>query len=196
MKKSFRSARWSPGRRLFLMAILVVATHSSVAPQGRKATTNPIGSINADKSSPSAEDDQTGNSMAEEMRAKREIKLAEKEHQQNLERANEASDLGQHLATSFKKKNSLDREDIKKLEKLEKLAKRIRSDAGGSDDDVTIEKKPKDLAEAMNCLAEVAASLNLKVQETPRRVISTEIIDQANVLLELVRIVRGINGKV
>ncbi|MGI9167239.1 MAG: hypothetical protein ACR2G5_12825 [Pyrinomonadaceae bacterium] len=178
------------------MTILVVATYSSVAAQGTKATTNPIGSINADKSSPSAEDDQTSNSMAEEMRAKREIKFAEKEHLQNLERANEASDLGQHLATSFKKKNSLDREDIKKLEKLEKLAKRIRSDAGGSDDDVTIEKKPKDLAEAMNCLAEVAASLNLKVQETPRRVISTEIIDQANVLLELVRIVRGINGKV
>lgn len=195
MKKSFRAASWSAGQ-LFLMAALIGATYSSAAAQSTKATTNPIGSISADKGSPSADDDQTGNSMAEEMRAKREIKFAEKEHQQNLERATEASDLGQHLAASFKKKNSLDREDIKKLEKLEKLAKRIRSEAGGSDDDVTIEKKPKDLAEAMNCLAEVAASLNHKVQETPRRVISTEIIDQANVLLELVRIVRSISGKV
>jgi hypothetical protein len=193
MKKSFTAASFSPGR-LFLIAALIGTTYSSVASQATKATTSPIGSISADRGSPAADDDQ--NSMAEEMRAKREIKFAEKEHQQNLERATEASDLGQHLAASFKKKNALDREDIKTLEKLEKLAKRIRSDAGGSDDDVTIEKKPKDLAEAMDCLAEVAASLNHKVQETPRRVISTEIIEQANVLLELVRIVRSIGGKV
>ena len=74
--------------------------------------------------------------MAEEMRIKREIKSAEKDHQQNLDRAKEASDLGQALVASFKKNNSLDREDIKKLEKLEKLAKRIRSEAGGSEDEV------------------------------------------------------------
>jgi hypothetical protein len=196
MKKSFRAASWSPGR-LFVMAALIGATYSFVAAQGTKTPTNPISSISADKGSPSAEDDQTGNSMTDELRIKREIKSAEKEHQQNLERATEASDLGQSLAVSFKKKNSLDHEDIKKLDKLEKLAKRIRNEAGGSDDnDVTIEEKPKDLAEAVNCLAKVSASLNHKVQETPRRVISTEIIERANVLLELVRIVRSIGGKV
>ena len=179
--KSFGAASWSPGQ-LFLMAALIGATYSSVAAQRTKTTTDPSASISADKASPSADDDQTGHSMTEELRVKREIKSAEKEHQQNLERATEASDLGQSLAASFKKKNSLDREDIKKLDKLEKLAKRIRNEAGGSDDDVPIEKQPKDLAEAVNCLAKVSASLNHKVQ--------------ANVLLELVRIVRSIGGKV
>ncbi|MCM3874539.1 MAG: hypothetical protein ND895_27925 [Pyrinomonadaceae bacterium] len=128
--------------------------------------------------------------MAEEMRIKREINAAEKDHQQNLNRAKEASDLGQALVVSFKKNKSLDREDIKKLEKLEKLAKRIRSEAGGSEDDVNLEKRPGNLEEAMTCVSEVSASLNEKVQETPRQVISATIIDKANVLLELIRIVR------
>src|SRR6266536_2379646 len=195
MKERFRATCWSP-TRVFLMAALIGVIYSSAVAQGRKTPTNPINSISAEKGSSAADDDQTGNSVTEELRAKREIKFAEKEHQQSLERATEASDLGQDLAASVKKKNSLDREDIRKLDKLEKLAKRIRSDAGGSDDDITIEKKPKDLAEAVNCLAKVSASLNHKVQETPRRVISTEIIERANVLLELVRIVRSIGGKV
>jgi nitric oxide reductase activation protein len=134
--------------------------------------------------------------MTDEMRVRREIKFAEKEHQENLDRASEASALGENLAASFKKKNCLDRDDIKKLDKLEKLAKRIRSEAGGSEDDLTIEEKPKDLQEAMTLLAKVSASLNHKIQETPRRVISAEIIERANVLLELVRIVRNISGKV
>ena len=134
--------------------------------------------------------------MAEEMRIKREIKSAEKDHKQNLERAREVSDLGRELVTSFKKNNSLDREDIKKLEKLEKLAKRIRSDAGGSDDEVSIAKMPGDLVEAMTCVAKVSASLNEKVQETPRQVVSATIIDKANVLLELIRIVRNFSRKV
>ena len=42
--------------------------------------------------------------MAEEMRIKREIKSAEKDHQQNLERAKEASDLGQALVAVFQEK--------------------------------------------------------------------------------------------
>jgi len=129
--------------------------------------------------------------MAEEMRIKREIRSAEKDHKQNLQRAREASDLGQELAASIKRNNSLDREDIKKLDRLEKLAKRIRSEAGGSEDEVTIEKNPGDLKEAMDCVARVSASLNEKVQETPRQVVSATIIDKANVLLELIRIVRS-----
>ncbi len=134
--------------------------------------------------------------MAEEMRIKREIKSAEKEHKQNLERAKEVSDLGQELVASFKKNNSLDREDIRKLEKIEKLARRIRSEAGGSEDEVSIEKRPGDLVEAMNCVARVSASLNEKVQETPRQVVSATIIDKASVLLELIRIVRSFSRKV
>ncbi len=172
-----------------LMASVLAAACSLAAGQTARPTVDPLTSITADKSSPDSPD-QKGNSMAEEMRIKREIKSAEKDHQQNLDRAKEASDLGQALVSSFKKNSSLSREDIKKLEKLEKLAKRIRSEAGGSESEVGLEKKPGDLEAAMNCVSKVSASLNEKVQETPRQVVSATIIDKANVLLELIRIVR------
>lgn len=175
--------------RLVLIASVLAAACSAAAGQIPRPTVDPLSSISAEKSSPGSPD-QTGNSMAEEMRIKREIKSAEKDHQQNLDRAKEASELGQALVGSFKKNNSLAREDLKKLEKLEKLAKRIRSEAGGSEDEVSLEKKPSDLQEAMNCVGEVSASLNEKVQETPRQVVSATIIDKANVLLELIRVVR------
>ncbi len=178
------------------MVAVLIAVCSVAAGQTTRTTTDPLSSISADKGSPD-HPDQRGNSMAEEMRIKREINAAEKDHQNNLDRAKEASDLGQALVTAFKKNNNtLDREDIKMLERLEKLAKRIRSEAGGSDDEVVIEKKPGDLEEAMDCLAKISASLNEKVQETPRQVVSAIIIDEANVLLELIRMVRTFSRKV
>lgn len=176
--------------RLTLVAFILVGACSATAAQAARRTVDPLSSISADKSSPDSPENQK-NSMAEEMRIKREIRSAEKDHKQNLQRAREASDLGQELAASIKRNNSLDREDIKKLDRLEKLAKRIRSEAGGSEDEVTIEKNPGDLKEAMDCVARVSASLNEKVQETPRQVVSATIIDKANVLLELIRIVRS-----
>ena len=185
-----RIARW------MLIAPLLAIVSTTTAAQVARPTRDPISSISADKRSPNSPDNQNGNSMAEEMRIKREIKSAEKVHKQNLERATEVSDLGKALADSFEKDNSLEPEDFKKLERIEKLAKRIRSEAGGSDDEISLEKRPEDLVEAMNCVAKVSASLNEKVQETPRQVVSATIIDKANVLLELIRIVRSLSGKV
>lgn len=132
----------------------------------------------------------------EEMRAKRAIKEADKEYQENLDRAHNLSSLGLSIVASFKQKHTLDREDIKKLEKLEKLAKGIRNAAGGSDDKVALEKPPRDLAAAMDMLSELSQSLKEKVEKTPKRVISAAVIDEANVLLELVRIVRTLPAKV
>jgi len=194
VKSSFLKANSKTGRLMLIASFLAAACLTAAGQTTRPV--DPLSSISADKSSPDSPDNQRGNSMAEEMRIKREIRSAEKDHKENLERAREASDLGQELVASFKKNNSLDREDIKKLEKLEKLARRIRSEAGGSEDEVQIEKKPGDLVEAMNCVAKVSASLNEKVQETPRQVVSATIIDKANVLLELIRIVRTFSRKV
>jgi hypothetical protein len=134
--------------------------------------------------------------IEEERRAKLAIKEADREYQENLERAHNLSSLGLSIVSSFKQKNTLDREDIKKLEKLEKLAKGIRNAAGGSDDKIALEKSPKDLAAAMDMLSDLSQSLKEKVEKTPKRVISAAVIDEANVLLELVRIVRTLPAKV
>jgi hypothetical protein len=128
--------------------------------------------------------------VEEELKAKRAIKFADKEYQENLDRARNLSSLSTAIATSYKQKSRLDPEDIKKLEKIEKLAKGIRSAAGGSEDDFQMEKPPKDLPAAVEMLTDLSESLKARVEKTPKHVISAAVIDQANVLLELVRIVR------
>ena len=173
-------------RALPVLGLLALCALPAVA-QTRPPTPNP--SINA--SSPNGVDEQTPTDMELELKAKREIKYAEKEHQESVGRAKEASGIGKDLATAFKRNNSLNQNDLKNLDKLEKLTKRLRSDAGASDEEITLDDRPKDLAAAVECVAKVSTELSEKVQKTPRRVVSTAIIDQANVLLELIRIVRG-----
>lgn len=126
----------------------------------------------------------------EEMRAKRAIREAEKEHQQNLDRAEEISQLAKELQQGFKTKNSLDREGLKRLDRLEKLTKKIRGEAGGEENEVQIVNRPTDKSAAIAQIAETAESLSKTVQNTPRRVVSASVIDGANVLLELIGILR------
>ena len=134
--------------------------------------------------------------IEEEMKAKRAIKYAEKEYQENLDRARDLSVLGNAIVTSFKQKQSLSQDDIKKLEKVEKLAKGIRRAAGGSEDDTEMAKPPTSIAAAIEMLGDLSSSLKEKVEKTPKHVISACVIDEANVLLELIRIVRSLPSKV
>ena len=59
-----------------------------------------------------------------------------------------------------------------------------------------MEKPPRDLTSAMEMLSDVSQSLKEKVEKTPKHVISATVIDEANVLLELIRIVRTLPSKV
>ena len=181
---------WRIWRPIAIFAFLAVCNPSFSA-QSTKPP-NPNDSVAADKAS-AAEEAQSPNSFEEEMRAKRAIKFAEKEHRENLDRAREVSDLGKQLLSVFKRKNSLDREDNKKLDRLEKLTKRVRSEAGGSEDQGSIDKPPPDLASAVASLADASESLRGKVEKTPRQVVSASVIDEANVLLELISIVRNLS---
>jgi hypothetical protein len=145
--------------------------------------------ITADKSNP--DDRAPLTTFEEEMRAKRLIKMAEKEHEANLKRAREISQLGQDLKGCLTSKVNFDRESTKKLDRLEKLTKKIRGEAGGEDDDVQVLEAPSDIQSAVSLVADNADLLSKEVQKTPRQVVSAAVIDRANVLLELVKILRG-----
>jgi len=126
------------------------------------------------------------------MRVKRLIKLEEKQYQENLSRAREAAALSSELRNSYEQKKTLTREDAKKLERLEKLTKKIRGEAGGSDEDELLDNPPHELESALGKLADVADSLSKVVEKTPRQVISALVIEQANVVLQLVKITRNL----
>lgn len=135
-------------------------------------------------------DDTPMTTFEEEIRAKREIKIAEKEHQENLNRAKEISEIGKQLK-DFKDNSTLDRDCVKKIERLEKLTKKVRSEAGGDDDEITISPRPTDLPSAIKQISEASETLSKDVENTPRRVVSASVINNANVLLELIRLARS-----
>jgi len=169
---------------------VLICSHLLLGQSTKTANQN---DVSAEKGVPS-EDIQSPGSLEEEMKAKRAIKFAEKEHQENLDRARDLSDLGKALLESFKKNKALNREADKKLERLEKLTKKVRSEAGGSEDRVEVDKAPTDLVSALTRLAEVSESLRCKVEKTPRHVVSASVITEANVLLEVIDMVRNFSG--
>jgi hypothetical protein len=127
----------------------------------------------------------------EEMRAKRAIAIAEKEHDENLKRAREIAQIGKDLNDNLKEKPVLDRDTLKKVERLEKLTKKVRGEAGGEDEEVEIPNRPSDLTGALAQIAEASEALSKNVIDTPRQVVSASVIGKANVLLELIKMVRN-----
>ena len=174
--------------RFLSLAGLLLAAQLTLKAQVVRPPTPPS-TMTADKSRPDS-DEQAPTALDYELRAKRAIKYAEKEHQENLTRAREACELGKAVASAYQQNHSLGPAELKKLEKLEKLTKKIRSEVGASDDEFELEQKPQDLAQAVDGIAKVSTSLREKVLKTPRQVVSASIIEDSNVLLELIRIVR------
>lgn len=171
---------------LLLLAVLMFCASNAWAQTSSQPQQR---TISADKKSP--DDNSPLTTFEEEIRAKRMIKIAEKEHEENLKRAREISQIGQDLKAGLNNTAAVVKPDAKKVDRLEKLTKKIRGEAGGEDDDVQIIDAPADLPTAVNQIAETADQLSKDVQKTPRQVVSAAVIDRANVLLQLVKILRG-----
>jgi hypothetical protein len=146
-------------------------------------------SVSADKSS-NSEDRPPLTTLEEELRAKQAIKFAEKEHQENLNRAKEIAQIGKELRQAVKN-TPLSKDCYKKIERLEKLTRKIRGEAGGEDQEIEILNRPSDVPSAITQIAEVAESFSKDVQNTPRQVVSASVISNANVLLELIKMMRN-----
>lgn len=125
-----------------------------------------------------------------EMLRRAEIRREEETYKDMMERADEAAQIGDELLASFKRNNSLTRDDLKRLERLEKLARKIRGGAGGSDDDEELSDPPGKVEGAVSRLAELAGDLKKSVSKTSRMVISANVIERSNELIELIRHIR------
>ena len=178
-------------RFILLGCVLLVLSASFAAAQDQPITPRPPRPEN-----PTSDKDKSPlGGFEDEIRAKRAIKLAEKDHQENLDRAKQILDLAKDLQTSLKDKATIDRDSLKKVDRLEKLTKKIRNEAGGEDEEVKIVDRPTDITGAVNQIAETAESLSKNVQDTPRQVVSAAMINTANVLLELIRLLRGFDPR-
>ena len=161
---------------------------AQIPPPPRPSPTPPPRAVDGTIKSP---DDSPLTTFEEEMRAKRAIKMAEKDHEENLKRAREIAQLGKELNDNLKDKSALDRDSIKKVERLEKLTKKVRGEAGGEDEEVEIPNRPSDLPATVAQIAEASEALSKNVIDTPRQVVSASVIVKANVLLELIKMARN-----
>lgn len=172
--------------RIFIKPLLVIALFGVCAlpAVGQRRIPSSVDASNSEG------EDQKLSPMEEEMRVKREIEAADKAHKDNVNRARSLVSLSESLVSAYKANNEMSRDDLKKLERVEKLVKKIRDDAGGSEHEADTEEHPRDLPTALCRLLELSGSLKQRVEKTPKRVVSAAIIDEANVLLELIRVVR------
>lgn len=127
-----------------------------------------------------------------EMIARRVVAAEETAHKEHTNRAREAAQLGAELLSAFESNKAIGRADLKKLERLEKLTRRIRSRAGGSDDGVSQGNALTDLGTSLTRLAELSDELRKAVEKTSRQVVSAGIIERTNELVELINQIRSL----
>jgi hypothetical protein len=81
-------------------------------------------------------------------------------------------------------------EFAKKLARLEKLARRVRSYAGGSDDGEATISTPVNISESLDKISTLAQKLQDDVKTTSRRIVSAKIINTSNELIALSQHIR------
>jgi hypothetical protein len=182
-----------PQRALFLLLALVIGLGSVAHAQDRRR----IRPSQARSESASGEKGvdrpnskiMTGSPEAE-MLARHELAAAEKDYRENLERAREAAQLSTEIRDAYLQNKAFSRVEAKKLERLEKLTRKIRNEAGGSDGEAANESTPVQVEPALARIAEISEKLRNVVEKTPRQVVSASVIERANELLEILRYIR------
>ncbi len=176
-------------RFMLLMLVLVGLLSSGVQAQAPhpSTTTTPDNSALRHDPTPDASEQEPHQEMLREL----EIKRAEETHKQNIERAKESAQLSVELSNAYDQQKTLHPSELKKLGRMEKLIHQLRSESGGGNDAEQLKDPPKDLPEALGRIVELADELRKCVEQTPRQVISVNLITQTNELLELIRLARS-----
>ena len=173
-----------------LCALLVMAMPAFAQSSPRSPIAPPPSAPPTNTNKDDHDNDVDFGSRETDARARLILKAEKKEYEEHVARAKEASDLATELKTSYATTNVLNAADQKKLERLEKLTKRIRNEVGGSEMDADPKDLPNTLTDGINAMAAMAKELYDEVEKTPRRVVSTCLIEQANKLLAVIQFVR------
>ncbi len=175
-------------RTLFIIPAFLLLLSSAALAQTQIPKDLPDATTSS--SSPPANQRQRLGSPAEEIIRRAEIKHAEDAHKEMVERADETAELAGQLRSLFQTSKALGRDELKKLERMEKLARKIRGNAGGDDDKLALKETPPHLGAAMERLTQVSEELKKGVSKTSRLVVSGAVIERSNELIELIRFIR------
>jgi hypothetical protein len=160
----------------FILCILLVA--SAAGAQGAGATNPQAGAVE--------EQNETMIDTLKRMQIKRE----EDEHKKILEKGAQIERDAESLAKEAVN-GHLPRAGEKKLREIEKAARKIRSEFGGGGDDTPLDPMPASLDDALKKLDDASERLNKHLSKTSRRVISVSVVEVANEVAQLVKILRS-----
>jgi hypothetical protein len=118
------------------------------------------------------------------------IKREEAEHKKILDKGAQIERDAESLAKDAVN-GHLPREGEKKLREIEKAARQIRSEFGGAGDDAPLDPMPTSLDDALKRLDDASERLNKHLSKTSRRVISVSVVEVANEVTQLVKVLRG-----
>ena len=180
-------------RLLFFITLFLVLAGTGTSQTPNKPNFPPPSDPNIkDNSKDGSKDDTRFGSPEAEMRSKLEIKEEKKRYDEHLGRAKEISELASQISTHYETSKAMSPDDQKRFERLEKLTKRIRNDAGGENKaDADLDDIPAGMDQTLKKISEMADELKKLVENTPRNVVSASVIDQANKLLTLIQRTRG-----
>ena len=133
----------------------------------------------------------------DEMLAKQRLARDKKNHEEMLERGEQALMLANQLEASFNQNKNLSSQDRARLQSLEKVVIQIREDLGGDDDDgeevrdvAAEETKPSNIEEAFKYLHSTTIKLVDELKKTTRFSISAIAIQSSNSVLKIVKFLR------
>jgi len=180
-------------RVLWLLITLLILMTTGYAQSAQTPSSPPSDPpIIKDLTKDSSKDDPRFGSPEAEMRSKLEIKEEKKKYDEHVARAKEVNQLATKISESYEAHKLLSSDDGKRLERLEKLTKRIRNDAGGENDaNEASDDVPSGMEDRIKKVSSMAEELQKLVENTPRNVVSAAVIDQANKLLCIIQHVRG-----
>ena len=163
--------------RLFLIIFFIAATVAAAVAQSDASDRDPNHKEDVPKG-------------IQETLAKQRINREKKDFAELLKRGDEAIKLSDELEKSYVKNNMFSTDDQKKLDRLEKVVKKIRSELGANDDDDQAVEKPLSLLNALKILQTNTVQLVDELKKNSRYSISVVAVESSNALLSLVRFLR------
>jgi hypothetical protein len=177
--------------RFAIFALLLIPCGGGLAAQGQTAQRYPD-NTHKDKAAGSSPNDPEQESSYKEMLREMALKREEADYKEHRSRAKETAQLASELQDTFARQKTFQGEDLKKLSRLEKLSRQIRSNAGGEENKDELKAPPQQVEEALERLVKLSAELQKKIESTPRQVVSATIIKRANEVVELVKHIRSL----
>jgi hypothetical protein len=135
--------------------------------------------------------DSDGIGLKETM-AKWRIKKENEDYQDLLKKGEEASKIAEELKTSYGKNQKLSDVELKKLDRLEKLLKKIIDELGADEGDLeeVDSKKFISINNAVNFLQETSSKLLTELKKNTKHSVSVIAIESSNFLIKVVRFIR------